>query len=323
MLTEAQRAQALLYGLACGDALGYAVEFINLRQIKAAYGPQGIRDLPRPARFSDDTQMSIATARALVDHGDADYESLLSALAARYVEWYRTQDDPDQRRDPGRTCLEGAAALERGVDWRLAGVPDQKGCGAVMRVAPVGYVYQHDLERLVAVARGSAIMTHGHPTSTAATVGTAYVVKLALDGMEPIEIPYRMLELVGDESRELAIAIGKVLEVVDWPLEEGAMRRLGVGWTAEEALALALYCFLRYPDDYVACIVRAANSDGDSDSVACVAGAFAAARLAGQGRFPIPNDWVERIERSAELAALGEGLAAAKRAWAARTAGQP
>lgn len=312
MLPEAERAQAILYGLACGDALGYPVEFMRLDAIQARYGPQGIRDLPRPALVSDDTQMALALARALADRGGADLDTLMAAVTARFVEWYHLQDDPAQRRAPGNACLAGTGALARGVSWRESGVPDSKGCGAVMRVAPVGYLYQHDPARLQDVARASGRTTHGHPASDAATIGGAYLVKLALDGADPIEMPYRLLELVGDLSKDLSVTIGRLMQVLEWPYEEAALRKIGEGWVAEEALALALYCFLRYPDDYVACICRAANTDGDSDSVACIAGALAAARLAGQGKFAVPSDWVARIEYSSEIAALGDRLAEVK-----------
>ena len=60
------KAEGLIYGLAIGDALGYQTEFMPLDRIKSKYGPDGIMDLPDPALFSDDTQMSIVEVEALV-----------------------------------------------------------------------------------------------------------------------------------------------------------------------------------------------------------------------------------------------------------------
>jgi hypothetical protein len=77
----------------------------------------------------------------------------------------------------------------------------------------------------------------------------------------------------------------------------------GEGWIAEEAFATGLLCFLLFPDDPVAAIRRAAYSSGDSDSLACLAGAFAGAHL---GAAAWPADWVERVEHRDELLALGE-----------------
>jgi len=55
----------MVYGLAIGDALGRVTEFLSLHDLKSAYGQDGITDLPDPALFTDDTQMSIAIAEAL------------------------------------------------------------------------------------------------------------------------------------------------------------------------------------------------------------------------------------------------------------------
>jgi ADP-ribosylglycohydrolase len=66
-----------------------------------------------------------------------------------------------------------------------------------------------------------------------------------------------------------------------------------------------LLCFLLFPDDPVAAIRRAALTSGDSDSIACLTGAFAGAY---HGLAAWPADWIERIEYHDELAAMG-------RAW--------
>lgn len=76
----------------------------------------------------------------------------------------------------------------------------------------------------------------------------------------------------------------------------------GAGWVAEEALATGLLCFLLFPDDPLAVIRRAVVSSGDSDSIACLAGAFAGAY---HGMDAWPTDWAARIEYRDRLARLG------------------
>jgi len=76
---------------------------------------------------------------------------------------------------------------------------------------------------------------------------------------------------------------------------------LGEGWVGEEAVALALYCFLSYPDDYVTTGLRGANTNGDSDSIASIAGGISGARL---GLGAIPKDWCQKIEKSKYLDTL-------------------
>ncbi len=55
----------------------------------------------------------------------------------------------------------------------------------------------------------------------------------------------------------------------------------GPGWVAEEAFVTDLLCFLLFPDDPVAAVRRAAVSSGDSDTIACLTGAFAGATWGG------------------------------------------
>ncbi len=86
---------------------------------------------------------------------------------------------------------------------------------------------------------------------------------------------------------------------------------LGEGWVGEEAVALALYCFLRYPEDYENVVIRGANTNGDSDSIACIGGSISGAYL---GINAIPQRWVKRIEKADYLADLAERLAAKKEA---------
>lgn len=72
----------------------------------------------------------------------------------------------------------------------------------------------------------------------------------------------------------------------------------GAGWIAEEALATGLLCFLLFADDPVAAVRRAATTSGDSDSIACLAGAFAGAAW---GLDAWPEDWRRRIEYRDDL----------------------
>ena len=84
--------------------------------------------------------------------------------------------------------------------------------------------------------------------------------------------------------------------------EHNPCRITGEGWVAEEAFATGLLCFLLFPDDPVAALRRAAVSSGDSDSLACLAGAFAGAR---HGLAAWPQEWLRRIEYRDRLTRLG------------------
>ncbi|MFC7547521.1 ADP-ribosylglycohydrolase family protein [Plantactinospora sp. GCM10030261] len=323
------RASGSLFGLAYGDALGKPTEFLQIDEIVRRYGPTGPRRLDGdPALVTDDTQMALAVGWALREAPAATSPVLEPLLRDRFVAW---SVSPENNRAPGMTCLRACAALSEGLPWQQATVAGSKGCGANMRVTPVGLVPGWDLDTLAGVAQLQAGLTHGHPTALAASELTAYAVRVLRDGAAPAELPallraraldqrrtYRA-EWLGDLwqrpgvsdpvefiSRGWAECLG-ALDRLDAALAEpddrgDPCRATGEGWIAEEALATALLCTLRHADDPVAALARAATTSGDSDSIAALAGAFLGA---AHGMAGWPAGWADQIEYADQLAALG------------------
>ncbi|HSK98137.1 MAG TPA: ADP-ribosylglycohydrolase family protein [Euzebyales bacterium] len=332
MTEAADTAAGSLFGLAYGDALGGPTEFLTVEEIQRRYGPSGPSDLAGdPARVTDDTQMALCVGWALHDAPTAHPVTLEPLLRERFVAW---SVSPDNDRAPGRTCLEACERLADGVLWQDATVLGSKGCGANMRVPPAGLVPGYDLDTLAGVAQLQAGMTHGHPTALAASELTALTVRMVRDDVPVAEVPrllrarcleqrvvYRhewlgtLWQRPGVASQEEFIARGwdeclAVLDRLDDALatpDDGGDPCLatGAGWVAEEALATALLCALRHADDPVAALARAATTSGDSDSIACLTGAFLGA---SHGMAAWPLAWAERSEYAEQLAALG-------RAW--------
>ena len=94
--------------------------------------------------------------------------------------WNRS---PENNRAPGNTCLQrlrpaGAA----GPPWQDASQIDSKGCGANMRVAPLGLVPGLSDEQRAGAAQLQSALTHGHPTALAASDLTAHAVRLLAAG---------------------------------------------------------------------------------------------------------------------------------------------
>jgi len=293
----------ILYGLALGDALGWPVEFKTLAEIRAHYGPHGITEPPDPALFTDDTQMTLAVAGALVEAGDANLESLMNIVSQKFIAWSHHPDTPHCA--PGNTCLRAVKQLEQGRNWREAGIKSSKGCGSAMRAAPIGYLYQHDPDRLREVAHAIGFATHQHPAADAASIAAAYLVKLALDGVHPKEFSGRVFEFCLRISDDFDYAILRLNHTLGWMDTDAAIRHIGQGWTGEEAVALAIYCCLRHPDDWIAAVRLGANITGDSDSIASITGGLLGARL---GLHAFPKDWIARLERRTELETVAEKL---------------
>ena len=293
-------------GLAIGDALGWPVEFLSLHQIRQLWGPHGITDLVEDQHFligtfTDDTQMTIALAEGLLASPYDDAEAQMVTIAKRFVAW---STSPENNRAPGNTCMTACRNLADGATWRTSCVTGSKGCGTTMRSAPLGLLYHRDFERLVDRAVKASRITHGHPCALAGGVATAAAVSLALDHTPPTELVLRVAGLVEPVSAAAAAHIRRVLDVAELPADE-AMAKLGEGWVAEEAAALALSSFLAHPDDYEATIRRAVNTEGDSDSIGCIAGAISGAY---NGEEAIPARWRKVIEKREHLLYLANAL---------------
>nr|WP_307874788.1 ADP-ribosylglycohydrolase family protein [Frankia nepalensis] len=320
-------ASGCMFGLAYGDALGRPTEFKRYEEIVAVYGPGGPRELTGdPALVTDDTQMTLSVAGALLDTGlPVTADRLEPHLRQRFLDWAMS---PDNNRAPGMTCLRSIGRLAEGLPWAEATDHGSKGCGANMRVAPVGLLPGLNDEVRAAVAQFQSALTHGHPTALAASELTAFAVHWLRAGLLPADLPAALRERCGTQRAvyhgdwlgdlwqgpaiagpEEFIARGwdECLAVLD--RLDAALRRpdaggdpclaTGEGWIAEEALATAALCFLLHADDPVAALGRAAATSGDSDSIACLAGAFAGA---AHGLDAWPPSWAERIEYRSDLA---------------------
>ncbi|MFD5084700.1 ADP-ribosylglycohydrolase family protein [Kitasatospora sp. NPDC058406] len=326
------KATGALLGLAIGDAMGRPTEFEDVEQI-ARQWPDW-RELPLPGRalITDDTQMTLALARGLrtaLETGPLTAARLEPPVRQEFLDWWRS---PDNNRAPGNTCLASCARLSTpGRRWQSASDTGSKGCGANMRVAPLGLIRELAPAQLAGAAQLQSGLTHGHPTALAASDLTAFAVRKLAEGLPPAGLPavLRAYALANrtrydrswlgdladhaqDSTPEAFIARGwdDCLAVLDRltaalaapDVEADPCLATGEGWIAEEALATGLLCFLLLPDDPVAAVRRGAYSSGDSDSIACLAGAFAGAHL---GADAWPAEWVERIEHRDELLEFG------------------
>lgn len=309
MPNRLQKVRGLILGLALGDALGWPVEFLEWRHIAQEYGPAGIQEPPDPAVFADDTQMTAALAEGLLEvQPEADLDTTMASVARRFIDW--SHDPRTPLTAPGGTCLQGVRALELGRPWRTAGVAESKGCGACMRVAPVAVLWQQDEAGLRRMALAQGWLTHRHPASDAACVAGAYLVKLALDGWPPGEWLDRTRAFTTGMAAELDAAVARLAAALDWPDRASAVAHIGPlrggGWIAEEAVAMALFCALRHPDDFCAAARLGANISGDSDSVAAIAGGLVGARVGEAG---LPAAWLAHLEDRGALINLADQLA--------------
>ncbi|GEM_PF-93607 len=327
------RVLGCLLGGAVGDAFGYAVEFDSLAKIRECFGEQG---LTRPVFqggklvVSDDTQMTLFTLEGILRCTDVNGEPtssvLLDEVRHAYLDWYDTQLGKQSassvlhgslaarpalrvKRAPGNTCLSalksgGQGSIERRIN-------KSKGCGGVMRTAPLGFLQGVDWFDLGARV---AALTHGHVEGWAPAGILPRIVARLIKGEEKFlavrngfsdagEWGHVYGESAGTERYLLARRLARKMRFN--PTE--AIRQLGQGWVGDEALAIAMYAFLS-ARSYTDAIGRATNHDGDSDSTASIAGQLWGAQ---HGVNDIPHAWIRRLDVLDEILLLVQQM----RSW--------
>lgn len=307
---------------AAGDALGYPVEFMSRNAILARYGDRGITefklDSDGKALVSDDTQMTLFTANGMlmgltrgcmrgIGGDPKDY------VGGAYIDWYYTQtvnkvserddfhytwlrDLPElaHRRAPGITCLNACESLLAHRDVEN----NSKGCGGIMRVAPMGLLdasfkesgcsgFYYKTVYLAEAGAHIARVTHLHPLGYL----PAALMTLLLSRIVPLtpdEVKESIIDIINDGLDVMMNMYGndyakykkylraltlKAVNLAHSNISDiQAIMQLGEGWTAEEAWAISLYCVIHHIDNMKEAIIAAVNHDGDSDSTGSITG---------------------------------------------------
>ncbi|MBI4700171.1 MAG: ADP-ribosylglycohydrolase family protein, partial [Deltaproteobacteria bacterium] len=308
--SPASRIRGAVLGAAIGDAMGNPTEFLSLDQIRQRYGPAGVTGYvhwwpgeggSRFAPYTDDTQLGEVVLRSLCESRDRgeELDAAMERVGAALVGW---KNEPQGgHRAPGASCLAGAAALERGSPWREAGGEKAGGCGSVMRAYPFGLVFADDEPRATEWAAEHSRLTHRDPIALGACAAMAAGIVRALAQQSTEEIVSAMVAAAERHSPDTARMIQLALDEARGGVgPEVTLDRLR-GWAAHEAISAAAYVFARHADDPRAAILEGANTPGDSDSIATLAGALTGARAGVQA---LPHAWIRDLERSGELTAL-------------------
>ena len=304
-----ERIRGCLQGIATGDAIGKQTETLSREGVLRWY-PDGVRGFEgapgtaipryvgntkrewRIGETTDDTERTIAVARAILQDGGVRHASV------------------------GRHLLECRKCVHPGItslwEFHQAGDPARvaqrhDGCGAAIRVAPVGILYRSDrLQDIVAAAREASIPTHGGALAIAAAAATAAAVSAAIDAASPSEIIDAAERgstdtTFADALRTIHSALGKGTDLAPGPV---AARWFPADPLTIVPLAIALGTVMESAE---AAILLATNVGGDSDSVASIAGAILGARCPET----VNNEWYAVVEQvnGHDLVSLADDLA--------------
>lgn len=308
---------------ALGDAFGYTVEFSSINDIERIHG--GRIRLEKPSSWdveetimaSDDTQMTLFTAEACAKAMEVDPVELelkvVSECRMSYLDWLHTQNsaspDPQDdglmafrqmyaRRAPGNTCL--YALIAGGQGNTSNPINDSKGCGGIMRVAPIAFLPNCSLKTTWRVGCQSAAITHGHRMGWMPAGALAVILRLISQGNDVVtaaEIVMRRLDGMkgGDElASHIRSALAfKGREAIS-PEE---IMSLGGGWVGEECLAIGLAAAVMSAD-VLEKIDTAVNHSGDSDSTGSITGQLLGTQLGASGvtEHEVLGKLIERID---------------------------
>ncbi|WP_026552405.1 ADP-ribosylglycohydrolase family protein [Arthrobacter sp. H20] len=338
--TFSDRVHGCLLGGALGDALGYAVEELDLRSIRTAYGPSGVRspeDVRESFGFSDDTQLTLYTVDGLVDAiqwaNDGVAADETACLWLAYLRWLATQGEPAsssapappprwidtqevlrRRRRPGAACLSALRSGDMGTLARPINL-EAKGSGTVMRSAPFGLVPHVPAEVADRLAVNAAALTHGHPAARhCAAVIAVLIHAIVNDGQSLREAVATAVARAGTSGLpDLSKLLDTALELAtDGGVSPELMTAaLGTGWTADEATAIAVYAVLAVPADagaeqhFSSAVALAVNHDGDSDTTGAITGSILGALYGVQG---LPAAWTADLEGADVVSAMARLL---------------
>ena len=328
-MKDIKKYQGCLHGGAVGDALGYAVEFFQDEQIFRKYGERGITDyslVDGVAQISDDTQMTLYTANGLLLGTTRGMTRGImgtypSYIALCYKDWLKSQgadefgfEKPEfswlnnvaamnHSRAPGRTCI--SYLMHNNLGSTTEPKNNSKGCGGVMRVAPIGLYFDGkriSSDEIDMIGAETAALTHGHELGFIPAAALVHIVNMvshndAISLEEAVTDANRAMERLFPTAQHLtdfvdlmekAIALSK--DTID---DLDAIRQLGEGWVAEETLAIAVYCALKYQYNFEQAIIAAVNHSGDSDSTGAVTGNILGAYL---GVDAVPKKFLTKLE---------------------------
>jgi len=265
------RALGAYLGLAVGDALGATVEFMTRGEIAAKYGEHnkiiggGWLRL-KPGQVTDDTAMSLALGRALIDAGGFDAKTVCEAFAA----WLRTHPI-----DIGNTCRRGISRyIHEGTTDKPFNEGDA-GNGACMRTLPVALASLGAPEDFARWTLGQCHITHNHPLSDDATLALGAMVQALLGG--------------GGVKECRAVANGLIAKHRSFnfkPFHSTSSPYI------VDTVQTVLHCYFR-TDSFRSCLVEVVNLGGDADTTGAIAGMIAGATY---GAAAIPEEWLRKLD---------------------------
>lgn len=277
--TLTDRAEGLLLGLACGDALGAPYEFDWQKPptgtgLMAMIGG-GLGDGGTPGGWTDDTAQAATLAEAITG-GDPGVDDGMERFAAGLLAWFA--DRPPNCGFHTTRVLTSAGGnpkqlVHGNIDMETTGGSN----GSLMRTAPCALVSPQRSIALRAALCATAV-THLHADAVNACVFWTAACHIALWDRQ-LDFDAALRFIPNDSPLRRIVIEARHDDPHRWHAINGGARG---------ALATAVACVTRHPDDPVAAITAAVRAGGDTDTTAAIVGALVGA-LHGASR--LPAEW--------------------------------
>lgn len=281
------RARAAFIGMAIGDALGATVEFMTAAEIAAKYGT--FREIVgggwlrlKPGQVTDDTEMALCIARAIITSQGWSLE----AIAGNFAAWLKSRPV-----DCGDTCRKGIRAYM--LNGRLDSPPNEwdAGNGAAMRLLPAALYSLPDGELLKRYVLEQAHITHNNPVSDAACLCLGQLLHLALCGAGKTRLK-RQVDVLTTQFPTFNFV---------------PYRGLATGYVVD-TMQTVFHWFFR-GKSFEECLIGTVNQGADADTTGAICGMLAGAYY---GMEAIPKRWLKKMDAKviAEIENVVERLVA-------------
>jgi ADP-ribosyl-[dinitrogen reductase] hydrolase len=299
-IDEKDRFRGCLLGLACGDAVGVAVEGQSRASFPTVTTMTGSETLQlKPGEWTDDTSMALCLATSLLDSEGFDPRDQMD----KYVAWMTAGylSSTGECFDIGVTCARAIESyIQTGEPLSGPEDPTTAGNGCIMRLAPVPMYYYPDVEKAIEYSAESSRTTHGARECIDACRLFAAMIVAALDGAGRDEI------LFGHYYRDKpqGTFTGKIELIAHGVYRHKKESEIKGSGYVVESLEAALWCFL-HSDSYEDAILKAVNLGLDTDTTAAVCGQLAGAHYGESG---IPRQWLDTIVAGEEIGQFADML---------------
>lgn len=246
-----------------------------------------------------DCQMTVAVGEASIA-SKHNVDAFIPMLSRRFVEWLGKHDS-SAFRAPDYTCITACENLAAGRKWDESGIGGAIGNGSTMRTIPVG-LYESRTDAIVIFSIESSRITHPGELPLCSAAAAALVTRFAIED-EPVGFWANELLKVVSINDDFKKMIRIVAELASYQDESKAP--FGECWTGDEVIARALFCCMMHPECYKEAVQMAARSEGDSDAIASIVGAWMGAKFGLKG---IPKEWLEKADDKDVLMDLADRL---------------